>query len=68
MLTCPRSVLQPSDRNGLPEPLLESISLGPNDPQSKMNPGILHRRVFSFFVTDGAAELQVHPLAVCFSL
>jgi len=49
----------PSDRNGLPEPLLESISLGPNDPQSKMNPGILHRRVFSFFVTDGAAELQL---------
>jgi hypothetical protein len=49
----------PSDRNGLPEPLLEAISMGPNDPPSKFTEGILHRRVFSFFVTDGAAELQL---------
>lgn len=49
----------PSDRNGLPEPLLEAISMGPNDPESKAQPGILMRRVFSFFVTDGAAELQL---------
>ena len=38
-------------RNKLPEPLFKAISLGPNDPQSKLVSGILPRRVFSFFVT-----------------
>ena len=40
-----------SNLNGLPEPLFKAISMGPSDPQSKMAPGILRRRVFSFLVT-----------------
>jgi len=48
-----------SNLNGLPEPLFKAISMGPSDPQSKMAPGILRRRVFSFLVTDGAAEVQL---------